>query len=284
MIKSKKLSNASSYFFFSGFIVSKIRFLPFVVVTPILTLVSLLLNCIGYTIWFISSHFQQEHERDETKWYGFAQFKDQHLLAASLGLMATTLSIISIVLPLIFIPAVWLFFASNVVWCTGEYHKWKNPPQDDENYSATRQEKYFAYTRAMAMTALINAISSTLIIMFPPLSIPLLIGATLLCLGPVLLAAENWMEFKFGNHKQLTQCRPSTSYDVIEKSLQLEVSPMKKIKPRVTRDSQKPVQTKFALCQSSLQQANIPSKQANIPSKQANTPSKPANISVISCP
>lgn len=165
---------------------------------------------LGYGVWFIGSHFHPEHTYNEEEWYGFAQFKEQHLFAATLGLIATVLSIAGIFVPVLLIPAAWMFLGSSCMWATSEYHKLNNPHPQEEDYSHTYQKAYFKYALTLAGMSLVTAVCTTLIFLFPPLTIPILIGSGIVIAGLSVVAAEMWLNYTFGNHKPTPV--PSTSH------------------------------------------------------------------------
>jgi hypothetical protein len=220
--KSKKLDKASGFFFLAGFLAGKIRYLPLTIVSSILTSLSLALYLTGYTLWFIASHLYPEHAQHKDKWYGFAQFKEQNLLAAALGLIATVLSVSAIFFPILLIPAAWAFLASNSIWTIGEYHKLNNPHPLDETYSHTHQKSYLNYAITMTAIAAITAASTTLIFFFPPIAIPLLFLSTVVCLGLGAMAIESWLNFSFGNHKKTPYSESSIAMSQLGASKPLE--------------------------------------------------------------
>lgn len=217
MSNDTKLNNASSYFFFSGFIVSKIKYLPVPLVSPILNLISLFLYLVGYCFWFISSHFYPSQEKKESEWYGFAQFKEQYLYAAALGLVATSISLIAIFLPILLVPAGWIFLGSNIIWTIGEYHKLNNPPSHEEHFSQDRQSVYVSYALSMTLIGFITATSTTLAFFLPVITIPLLISTTLICIGVGSLAFKFWLESKFGDFQP--PCPNDASYKQMNNDL-----------------------------------------------------------------
>lgn len=202
MSVGSKLSKASSYFFISGFIVGKIQYLPLPFVVAITNLISLGFYLTGYSLWFIASHFHPEHTRKENEWYGFAQFKEQHLYAATLGIIATLISACSIALPVLIVPATWVFLISNIVWTIGEYHKFNNPPNYDPNYSHSYQNSYLSYAITMSAIGLATAVSATLTFLFPAAAVSIILLSTIICLGLGILATDCWLDYTFGDHKK----------------------------------------------------------------------------------
>lgn len=198
---TSKLSKVSSLLFLTGFVFSKLQNFPIPFLSSITNAIALVFYMMGYAAWFISSHFYPNHTQKKDEWYGFAQFKEQYLYAATLGVIATALSLAALFLPILIIPAAWLFVASNLMWTSGEYHKFNNPPPYDKNYSHTYQEAYLSYAITMSSMTAIAAISTTLIILFPQITIPLYIITTILGVGLSILAAEIWLNCTFGDHK-----------------------------------------------------------------------------------
>lgn len=216
MSKSKILDKLSSYSFILGMIASKIQYIPINIATPFLNLTSLTLYLLGYFLWFLSSHFSPDHRAEYTQWYGFAQFKEQNIYAASVGILAALVSIAAIALPVLAIPAAWMFVCCNSIWSISEYHKLKNPIKD-ENYSESYQQSYFSYTLAMTTMGIIGALATTLIFFFPTITIPALVLSGIISIGIGIVAAEYWVDFTFGDHKKTSSS--TTSYDKMNNQL-----------------------------------------------------------------
>jgi uncharacterized membrane protein YbaN (DUF454 family) len=195
------LSKTSSLFFFTGFVFSKIQNLPIPVVAPVMNAIALVFYMLGYSVWFISSHFFPNNTPQKNEWYGFAQFKEQYLYGAALGIIGCILSLAALASPILFMPAAWIFLASNLMWTAAEYNKLNNPPSSDENYSKSFQESYLSYAITMTAMTAITAVCTLLIFMFPPLTLSVLIISTVLSIGLTILAGDIWLDFTFGNHK-----------------------------------------------------------------------------------
>ncbi len=215
MSTTSTLGKVSTFFFLAGFTCGKVQYLPFPLVGSIFNGISLISYMLGYGVWFISSHFYPEQTYNEDEWYGFAQFKEQHLFAATLGLIATVLSIAGFFVPALLIPAAWMFLASNGMWATSEYHKLKNPDPQDKDYSYTGQKAYSSYTFALAGISLVAALSTTLIFIFPPLTVPLLIASGVIIAGLSMLVAENWLSYTFDDHPPKS-VSPTSHHQMIE--------------------------------------------------------------------
>lgn len=220
MSVAARLGKASGFLFISGFIVGKLQYLPLALFSSILNIVSLLLYCVGYSLWFISSHFQPEHTIKKEEWYGFDEFKKQYLYAATIGIIASITGIAAVFLPVLFIPASWLFFFSNLVWSTGEYHKFNSPPKADENYSSSYQKAYLSFAVSMTIISLFAAAGTTVAILFPPAAVGVLLTTIIICLGLGVLAGEFWLDFNFGDHKK--DVTDKSSYTQISNSLKAE--------------------------------------------------------------
>lgn len=196
---AKNLDKASSTFFFFGFAISQLRFAPFVI-SAFAKISSLFFYLIAYVLWLAASHLYPDHPRLRREWYGFAQFKNQHRIAAALGTLAVICSIITFVFPIIAVPASWLFVISNVFWLISEYHKKQNPP-DEEDYSSERQHIYLIYASLITSMAIITAVATTIIAFYPIATIATILLASLfsICLGTV--AFKYWAEYTFFDYQ-----------------------------------------------------------------------------------
>lgn len=223
MSVAARLGKASGFLFISGFIVGKLQYLPLALFSSILNIVSLILYGLGYSLWFISSHFQPNHKIKKEEWYGFDEFKKQYLYAASIGIIASITGIAAVFFPVLFIPASWLFFFSNLVWSTGEYHKFKSPPETDENYSSSYQRAYLSFSVSMTALSLFAAAGTTISILFPPAAVGVLLTTIIISLGLGVLAGEYWLDFNFGDHKK--DAANKSSYKQINNALRAEPKP-----------------------------------------------------------
>lgn len=201
MVNAQKLDKMSGFFFFSAFMLSKLQYLPFALVAGTFRFLSLGFYLTGYGLWFASNYLRPGHQQHHNEWYGFAKMKEQFILSSAIGFIATALSVAAVFFPVLFPPAAWLFVLGNVVWAIGEYHKLKNPPKDDDNFSTPRQKAYLAYTVTTTGISLIAAVSATLMILFPPAIVPITIFSLLLCTGLGFLSFEFWLNSSFGAHK-----------------------------------------------------------------------------------
>ncbi|AHE67324.1 hypothetical protein [Legionella oakridgensis] len=194
------LDKISGSFFLAGFIISKLKSIPILLLASILNLVSLAAYLIGYTAWFLATLFYPNHPRKREAWYGFAEFKDQYQAAAVIGTVATILCFLCPLYPSLILPAVWLFAVSNLIWTIGEYHKYKKPPTHDEHYSSLRQETYLRYVLLTTAVSAITALAATLGFLFPPASMAVLL-ASIIGNGLTVIALYYWKKSTFDEFK-----------------------------------------------------------------------------------
>lgn len=192
--QKKQLNNAASYLFFSAFVTSKLRQLPFALLSPILNALSITFNLLGYLVWCLATFMHPEQKPHQYEWYGFAQFKEQHRMAAVLGILGSVLSFVAIAYPVFLIPAVWLFLGSNIFWTISEYHKYKNPAIQDPDYSHKKQKNFLYYAGTMTAIGFVTALATTLSICFPITSLFVLIASGLICTGLGVLSFEYWLK------------------------------------------------------------------------------------------
>lgn len=222
MPNTKYLEKSSGPLFFTGFIASKLQYVPFAAAAAAFRFLSLGLYLIAYSFWFAASYNQPEHERADKEWYGFAQIKEQFLYSSLTGFIATAMSVAAIFVPALFPPAAWLFVLGNAFWTIGEYHKLNNPPKD-QDFSYSQQEAYTSYALSTSIISVISAISATIMFVFPPITMPLSIFTILVCAGFGVLACEYLLDYNFGDHPTSF----TSSADAMEKGLGAGVSPQK---------------------------------------------------------
>lgn len=221
MSTTQRLDTASGVFFFSGFMLAKLQYIPVSLVATAFRFLSLAMYLAAYSLWFASTLLKPSQEEQKDKWYGFAKIKEQFLLSSFIGFTATVLSIAAIFVPVLFPIAAWLFLLGNTVWAIGEYHKLKNPPVDDENFSYSRQKSYMSYAAVTSSMSLVTALAATLMLVFPPLTVPITLFSLLITIGLGVLAFEYWLDFNFGNHQPAPK---SNSYCEMEESLGSSIS------------------------------------------------------------
>ncbi|MGL5742490.1 MAG: hypothetical protein ACRCXC_08040 [Legionella sp.] len=201
MTVAQKLDKASGVLFFAGFVVSKLQYAPFPLASAIFRFVSLGIYLMAYGFCLTANLLHPDHKEHQDKWYGFAQIKEQFIFSSFIGLLGTVTSIAAVFIPALFPPAAWLFCIGNAIWAVGEYHKFKNPPKNDENYSSSRQRAYLSYSITTTAISLVTAISATLMFVFPPAAIPITIFSLIICAGLGALAFDFWLNSSFGEHK-----------------------------------------------------------------------------------
>ncbi|WP_133135379.1 hypothetical protein [Legionella rowbothamii] len=220
MPNTKYLEKSSGPLFFTGFIASKLQYVPFAAAAAAFRFASLGLYLIAYSFWFAASYNQPEHERANSEWYGFAQIKEQFLFSSLAGFIATVVSVAAIFVPALFPPAAWLFVLGNTFWTIGEYHKLNNPPKD-QDFSYSQQEAYTSYAASTSIISVVSAISATIMFIYPPITMPLSIFSILVCAGFGVLACEYLLDYNFGDHPTTF----TSSADAMEKGLGAGVSP-----------------------------------------------------------
>ncbi|KTD20801.1 Uncharacterised protein [Legionella lansingensis] len=215
MQKANRLDTASSAFFSLGFVVAQLRYSPFSLLSALSNIGALFFYSIGYGLWLLACQLYPNYPRQKDHWYGFAEVKDQHIIAAVIGAAAIACCIVGILVPAALVPASWLFFLSNAVWCIAEYHKQKNPPKDDDEYSGTKQSAYVRCACVSTLMTLTPAIAATISLFFPPAALIAFIASTTLggCLGSVAIYC--WVEYNFNS----TDIPHKESYEVFTETL-----------------------------------------------------------------
>ena len=200
-----------------GTIFGKLRLLPFALFSLIANIISQVLYLAAYILWFVASYLYPDHPRLQDHWFGFGQFKEQSRVSAIIGTVASILSVIAIAYPIVIIPALWLFFASNIIWSISHYHKLRNPPEFEDDYSANSQTNYIGYTILTTLVSLVTAFCITVSIIYPPISLAMLITSTILALLFTIIGLEYLINSSFSNtpaHK----CN-GTSYESLSSEL-----------------------------------------------------------------
>ena len=191
----------SGIFFFFGFAISKLRFLPSALVSVISNIISLFCLLAAYVTWIIASYLYPDHPRSKGHWYGFSELKEQNKIAAAFGLVAVIVCFFSIALQPLIIPALWLFVASNIFWTISQIHKIKHPPAFERDYSSTRQASYLRYAIIVTAISIITATCVTITTLFPPVAVTVVTISTILSLLLGLTAIEAWLECNVQKHK-----------------------------------------------------------------------------------
>lgn len=182
-----------------GTVFSKLRLLPFTLFSLVANVLSQILYLGGYILWFVASYLYPEHPRLKDQWYGFGQFKEQSRISAVVGTIASIFSVIAIMQPALIIPALWLFFISNVIWSISHYHRLKNPPDFEDDYSATSQVNYIGYAFLTTCVSFVTAFCITASILFPVISLAMLTTSTIVGLIITLVALEYLVNYSFNN-------------------------------------------------------------------------------------
>jgi hypothetical protein len=198
------LNNASGGLFFSAFMLSKLQYIPLPLVSAIFRFISLGLYMLGYVAWFFASYFQQEHKEHQDKWYGFAKIKEQFLLSSFIGFIGALVSIGAVFLPILLPFAAALFLLGNIIWAIGEFHKYRNPPAHDDNFSLTRQKSYVAYAATATSISFVALVSCILMMTLPFIALPITIFSLVLYVGLGALALEFWLNSYSGNHEKFS--------------------------------------------------------------------------------
>lgn len=184
-------------FFFAAFISAKVKYLPLIGISPWFHIASLICNFIGHSLEYLGSRIEPNHNKHLDEWYGFLEFKEQYGAAATLGIIATVLGIVALYFPPLIIASTWVFLIGNCIKSVGEYHKYKSPPQDDPDYSHKQQKALLNYALTTCVLSLIGAVAVTLIFVFPPYTLFIVIFTTLLGIGFGALSVEFWLESYF---------------------------------------------------------------------------------------
>lgn len=211
MSLAKRLEQISSGLFFVGFLISKLEHLPLVTISGIFNLVALTMYLLGYIFWISASYIFPEHTQRTDRWYGFSQFKDQYKVAATIGTIATLLFIGAMFVPIINIPALWIFVISNGVWFTAEYHKLQHPPTYDKQFSPEKQRSYLYFAMMITLLSVVAAIAGTIAFACPPIAIMVLTVSTVISLVLGAAAVMYWFDSNFPTTKYSAEDVPDVT-------------------------------------------------------------------------
>ncbi|KTD82260.1 hypothetical protein [Legionella waltersii] len=192
MSKETNYNKVSSIFFFSGFLLSKIQYVPFIIASSFTNLAALVLYMMGYGLWFIGI----QGTPPNPEWSPFANLKSKFLYAAVLGLLASTISVLALINPLFLVPAAWLYFASNVLWVGGEYYKLQGSDPNSTREYINSQKNYFNYSITISTIGFVTALATTLSFFIPPITLPVILISSIICIGLGCLSFEYWLESK----------------------------------------------------------------------------------------
>ncbi|MBN9230239.1 MAG: hypothetical protein BGO90_08990 [Legionella sp. 40-6] len=211
MQQAKILDRTSGFFFFLGFIISKLQYIPLVNIATIFRFLGLGVLLTGYGFSFTAHLHLGDHEPLRAKWYGFAKMKIQFILSSVIGFAATCVNVGAIFLPALFPPAAWLLMVGNLFWSIGEYHKFKNPSPQQDDFCPHYQEHYFLYSTLTTTISFVTALAATLIFLLPIYTIPIMVSSVLVCCGLGIFAAENWIIANFSPSKKGISGMPDSS-------------------------------------------------------------------------
>lgn len=155
----KTLDSTSGALFMAGLVSGKLRYLPIPFFSSISSLISLGFYLTGYLVWLITCPLYAQQSKMPDAWFGFLAIRQQHFLAATIGLIAISLCLAALALPVLSVVGSWLFAISNLFWNIAEYHRFRNPPEKNinPNYSHQRQAYYLSYATLATMVSIMTA-------------------------------------------------------------------------------------------------------------------------------
>lgn len=193
----------SGNFFLAGFVISKLKNIPLIILASALNFISLTAYLIGYLSWFLATLFYPEHQPKENAWYGFAQLKSQYQLSAILGTLAT---ILCLLIPSFILPIAWIYTGSNVIWGISEYHKKNNPPPKEALYSTLRQKTYLCYVLLVTGVSALTAITYTVSVLQPQAAYLTLLISSIVSNILTLASLYYWKKAVFDKFEPDTFC------------------------------------------------------------------------------
>jgi hypothetical protein len=236
---AEKLSQASGIFFITSLVFNQLRHIPVAIVSAFFYLIASFFYFCAYSTWFLASTLYPDHPGLSTEWYGFAEFKTQHIAAAFIGMIAVLCSLAAFMFPPVAILASWLFLFGNCIWLISELHKHEIMKNDariqtlthDKAYSKNRQQIYIQYASIIASIALVTALSTTLSLLFPSIALIVVTSAFVIgvCLSAV--AAQKWVEYFVFYHPP---DKPVESYQTMQRlgnNCQMQSKPAPKKRP-----------------------------------------------------
>lgn len=183
---------------------------------PWFQMVASICNFLGHSLEYLGSRYEPEHIPNDEEWFGFLDFKKQYGVAAWIGTVASVLGVgAAFFLPLI-LPATWLFLFGNCVKAVAEYHKYMNPPLEDAHYSPIRQKALLNFAIANCFLSVVTAVAITLLFVFHPYTLAILIGTTVVGLAVGSVAFKYWLE-SYSVPDEPVLCN---SYQTIEEALE----------------------------------------------------------------
>lgn len=116
-------------------------------------------------------------------------------------------------MPALLVPASWLFFGSNLIWCIAEYHKQKINQKSSHTDTA-----YMQYAMISTVMTLVPAIGATVSLFFPPAALVTFIISTTLGISLGSLSLYCWLDYTLGREYNAK----SESYQQLTESLEIE--------------------------------------------------------------
>lgn len=192
MTTEELYSKLSGYSFSLSFLISKLKLLPFPLVSLAFNFIGQILGFAGYAFWYLALLLRPENEKCIQKYDDYSEIVEQHQIASTIGLISSILGVIGIFFPVALIPAACGIFAANIFWVIGESNKLKTPPPEVPNFNLEKQKDHVIYTIAMTAISFVAAVTTTILICFPVIAVPTLVISTIMTLGAGLLAFEYW--------------------------------------------------------------------------------------------
>lgn len=184
MSYAKNLDKANNSLFLLGVVFSLVQHYALPWLAMVLKLTSLVLFFAGYTCWTLSGLESPDQKKQLDAWYAFFQFKNQYILSALIGGISIILCVIAFPLKYAIIPAMLLYFMSNIIWCCAEYHRLQVLSGEERKI----QKVYLKYSITVTLMSLIST-AATLISLCLPVSAPLIAGiALIISIAPTILS------------------------------------------------------------------------------------------------
>lgn len=193
--QAETLNKASGVLFLFANFSSQVKHIPIFILSSVFNLISLTAYLLAYIVWYAASMLYPDLPRKHEHWFGFAEFKQQYQMAAVLGAISITICLIA---PALFLLTSWLYTISNLIWAISECHKKENPFPSDKRYSSARQTAYLRYAILIAANSTQMAMSATLMLLCPTLTIGLFVSSLLIGAGLTIATLYYWGKSLFG--------------------------------------------------------------------------------------
>lgn len=202
MIKASKIDIASATFFVIAFMFAKSQFLLPSFLAMISNLISLSLYFIGYILWSIAALCFPQNKAPKKPLLGIQDFKQPYLAASLLGFLATVCCVLALSAPIFLLPAAWIYFLSNCLWCLAELHKMIHPPFWTAENPPQKQQYHFIYTSLICFLSFLSAVATTLTFCIPAATMSLFIASVVI--GAVLgfVALSFWFAYSLSGPTQ----------------------------------------------------------------------------------